>query len=189
MRSLRLILPALACLLLLSGCQTWQNGGTRHTAASGAYSLQVPAGWMFHPTGATGGEFMATKDGIFLQRLYVEQLDLAKPLTHSKRTLSDKLTPYELAEAYVDELRANHELLGLEVKENTPVTFGGQPGFRLVATYHVAQPANLQITEVRYGGVHGGRLCQLIYAAPTRHYYERDLGETAAAAQSFSFGK
>lgn len=188
MRPKSLIAPAILVLLLLAGCQTWQSGGSRTTASNGTYSLEVPSGWMFHPTLA-GGQLLATQDGSLLQRLFVEQLDLTKPLPHSKRTVSDKLSAFEVGETVVDDLRANHALLGLEIKENVPVNFGGQPGFKIHYTYHVADPANFQVAEVRYGAVHGGKLHFLVFTAPARHYFERDIGAATAAAQSFKFAK
>lgn len=186
-KSLLITLAALAALML-AGCQTWQAGGSRYASSNGGYSLQIPSGWMFHPTAASG-QVLATQDGALLQRLFIEQLDLSKPLPHSKRTVSEKLPVFELAETIADDLRANHELLGLEIKENVPVDFGGQPGFKLLFTYHVADPANLQVTEVRYCAAHGGKLNFLTFLAPSRHYFERDLPAVTAAAQSFRFDK
>lgn len=183
MRTLPLILTSAALLLGLSGCVTWQAGGQPFTARSGGYTITAPSGWMFIEQ--PGGTLRATRDGLVLQELIVATHDLKKPLPASKRVLTPNLTPYELAEAIADDLRSNRELLAFELVANEPAQIGGSDGFALTVRYQTKD--KLRITT-RIGGVlHSGKLYTLRFAAPTRHYFERDLPAFETALGSFKF--
>lgn len=182
---MRILIPGLATLLLVSGCQVWQPGGTAFTAEKNVFSLTVPSGWNF-TTKAVGGphtDLLATKDGVFLQRLVVEHHLLKDPLPNSKRTLTAQMSPFEIAEAVIDDLRTSRALQHFEVNENTPATVGGQPGFKLLLQFQNSD--NLRLAEIRYGSLIGDRLYVLRFTAPARHYFERDLATIEEAARSF----
>ncbi|MBI2516518.1 MAG: hypothetical protein HYV95_06340 [Opitutae bacterium] len=181
----QLLLLISAGTLLLSGCVTWQQGGQRYTAGSGAYSFTPPAGWMFIEQPA--GEIRATRDGLILQQVTVQSRALKDPLPGSKRVLTAGLTPFELAEALADDLRADHSLLGIEILKNEPAKFGQRDGFKLVVHYQTKD--RLRITQSIYGCIDQSKLYLIRFAAPSRHYYERDLASFEAAVQSFQFSK
>lgn len=182
---MRILIPALAALLLLAGCQTWQPGGTVYTAEKNSFSLTVPAGWHYTTTAmpVRNADLFATKDGIFLQRLVVERHLIKEPLPSSKRTITAQMSPFEIAEAIVDDIRSDRALQHFEVNENTPATVGGQPGFRLLLQYQNAD--NLRLAELRYGALVGDRVYFLRFIAPARHYFERDVGAVEEAARTF----
>lgn len=130
-----------------------------------------------------GANFFATKDGIFLQRLFVEQHDLTQPLPHSKRRITAQMTPFEMAEAVVDDLRSDQALLQFQVTGNEPAVVGGRPGFKLALQY--LTPEKLRLAEVRYATVVGDRLYTLRFMAPSRHYFDRDLATFEETAKTF----
>lgn len=180
---------ATAVILVLSGCQVWQEGGSTFRTRDGKASLHVPNGWMFTSAAAIAqGDMLATRDGVLLQRMVLEHHELEKPLALTKRKLTPALSPYELAEAVVDDLRSNRELSSFEVHDNSPATVGGRPGFRLVTSFRVPAPEGLRVTEIRYGTIVGERLYTLRFTAPTRHYFERDLAIFESAAQTLQLG-
>lgn len=184
MRNHTLIRAACAAtLLFLAGCQIWNPGGKPFTGKDGAFNITVPSDWSQSTLGA---EFVASKEGVILQHITVESRALKEPLKSSKRALKPDLAPFELAEAVADDLRANRELLSLEVKENSPVTLGGQPAFRLLFTFRTEQ--KLRLTEEVYGCIRGDKLWLVHYRAPSRHYFERDRAVFTEAMRTFAFG-
>ena len=180
-----LLICALALAGLGAGCQLWNPGGTPATAKNGAFTITAPAGWMYATT--LGPDLLASRDGLALQSITIQHHDLAKPLPHSKRALTASLAPYEAAEAVLDDLRADHDLHGFELQENTPATVGGQPGFKLVFSYRTAD--KLHLSEACYGTIHGGSLYLARYLAPARHYFARDLTEFEASLRTLQFKK
>jgi len=178
-------LTILICVLgsLLAGCQIaqWQPGGAPHTASDGSFVVHVPGNWMFLESAP--GRIVATHDGVFLQRLSVGRHELKEPLSYSKRMLSAGLTPFEVAEAVADDLRADHDMLGLEVTENNPVVLDGHPGFSLVVNYHTAD--NLRVSMQIVGAIVGPSLYTLVYGGPARYYFERDRALFQEVVESF----
>jgi hypothetical protein len=184
-QNLTRVLPALP-LLALAGClATWQPGGAPYTTSNGGYTLRVPAGWFFIED--TRDRVLATKDGLILQRLAIETHDTKDPLPQSKRALSASLTSLELAEAVADDLRADRNLHGLEIKETTAAQIDGRPGFRIVLSFHTED--KLRVSQTIYGCLEKQKLYLLNFSAPTRHYFERDLPVFEETVRSFRFGK
>lgn len=182
MKSLRLLsLLLVACLPFFSGCQTWSRGGDQTTSAG--VRLRTPPGWIYHPN--AGGTFLATQDGIFLQRFTITRQKLSVPLAHNKRTLSASLTPFELAEAVIDDLKANRTLHRLAVVENTPAKFGGRNAVRLVVDYYLEDDTH--VTSARYVCTRGDYLYVATLEAPARHYFAAALPAFEDAVRSATF--
>lgn len=185
MRNKILIFLAASAVLFLAGCQIWQQGGVTAKTADGTASLNVPAGWMFTTArGIAQADLLATKEGALLQRVTLSHHELKDPLPHSKRKLDATQSPFEVADAVIDDLRSNRDLRALQVVENAPQTVGGHLGYRVIVEYGVPEPAGLKLREVRYGALVGKRLYELNFIAPARHYFERDLATIDAAAKS-----
>lgn len=182
MRNSLLILTLAALLLGLAGCVSWQTGGQPFTSRGG-YTVTAPAGWMFIEQ--PGGILRATRDGLILQEFVISSHELKKPLPASKRVLTASLTPYELAEAIADDLRSNRELLAFEIVANEPARIGGLDGFSLTVRYHTKD--KLRLTTRIDGAIKGDKLYTLRLAAPSRHYFERDLPAFRDAVNSFRF--
>jgi len=172
-------------VVALAGCQIWNPGGIAVTGKNDAFTVRAPDGWRYAVK--LGFDFLASKDGPVLQQIWVEHRDLKETLPNSKRTLAASLSPFELGEAFADDLRADHKLLAFELKENMPATLGGEAGFKLTFSFHTED--KLRLSETVYGCIHGGKLWLLRYRAPTRHYFERDTATFEKTVQSFRFGK
>ncbi len=184
MRKSHLIVPALALLGLLSGCQIWQPGGARVPGKNNTFSITPPSGWMYST--AQGAELVASKEGPILQKLLVERTDLAAAAKAGKVAVRPGMSAFEAAEAMVGQLRANQDLQGFELRENVPAEVGGKPGFKLVFSYRTKD--RLHLAEIRYGAVAGNDLWLVRYTAPARHYFERDAEVFEAAAKTFRIG-
>ena len=180
----KLLSLALAGLLLVSGgCVTnWSQAGADFTSPFN-YRLRLAADWIYHP--AINGCFAATKDGFRLQQIVIRKSPLTTPLPTSHRVLSATLTPFELAEAMIDDLKADRTLLQLAVEDNTPAKIGGADGFKLVLDYRTAD--GLHMKSVRHVCLHDGYLYTLIFIAPSRHYFDHDLPDYDAMVRSFAF--
>ena len=175
-----LIFPVL--LLLLAGCASWGPGGAARHHRDG-YTLAVPAGWVFHP--AFGGELLATRDGVGLQRLTVRVLPLPHTLPVSKRVLTKDLTPFEIAENLADEGKADRTLPRFAVSAQAAVKIGGLDGVRL--DYSHATEEGLRLAARRWAVVRGDTLWLATYLAPARHYHARDLPAVTAAIETVAF--
>lgn len=183
MRTINLTL-LLASLALLSGCVTWEKGGTPHTNTELGFTVTTPDGWWFHSR-LGGKPFTATRDGIGLENLVIQSYEVGKPLPNNKRNLESTATAFEIAELLSDDYMANRALSQLEVRENLPVDFGGKPGFKLVLEY--TNQDKLRITEIIHGALAEKRLLLLVYTGPTRHFMPRDRAAVDAVANSFRF--
>jgi hypothetical protein len=94
------------------------------------------------------------------------------------------LTPYEVAEALADDLRANHAMFGLEVIENKPAEVAGLRGFKLIVAYHTAD--HLRVREEFLGVIAKGRFYLLGFAAAERVYFPRDQATFERTAKTFT---
>lgn len=179
-----LLKPFLAILFLLTaGCVSWQYGGPVHTAGSGDYTLQIPNDWLFLEK--PKGHIVATRESQFIHRIEVERRELKNALPNSKKPIPATLTPLELAEALLDDLRSDRSILQPEVLENAPVAVGDQPGFKFVVSFQTQE--KLRLTMAVHGCIRTNRLYLLKYTAPTRHYFGRDRATFDRVAASLKF--
>ena len=176
------LIPLLLATISLGGCQlpTWQSGGGTHTSVVGDFTVNVPPAWMFMERPVA---FVATNDGLLLQRAGISRHDLALPLPYSKRKLAPTLTALELAEAVADDMRADRAFLGLEITELLPAEVSGHTGFKLKMAFHDSD--GLRYTQLLYGCMTDAKLYLLHYRAPTRHYFERDAAAFDELVRSF----
>ncbi|GAB5559724.1 MAG: hypothetical protein SynsKO_13710 [Synoicihabitans sp.] len=176
---------ATALLLLFSGCEFWNVGGSAYQAPKGAFSMRVPAEWSYS-TQMGAAELVATRDGLNLQSIEVRANALDEALPHTGRELSGQLASFELAEAVADDLRSDPDRYQFSVIKNEPATIDGKSGFKLTTTFRSKD--QLLLRQTRYGVIHGDKLWTLAYTAPHRHYHDRDLDEFEAVVAAFKFG-
>jgi len=72
---------------------------------------------------------------------------------------------------------------GAALIENGPAEIAGRPGFKLVFGYK--DPDGLKMKLVAYGLLAGDTLYELMYRAPERHYFARDVGRFEQVRASF----
>jgi len=161
----------LFCLaLLLYGCAPWMRTGGPYTASEENVALELPDGWMRRNI---KDYLIITRDGLLLQSILVEKIGVQDTLRHTKKKFRKGMLPLEAAEVIMDNIASSETVHGFEIKENKPAKIDGKPGFRAAYTYKTDD--GLKMKGVAYGLMHGECFYVLQYAAPQRHYFDRDL--------------
>ena len=163
------------CLLALSlaGCAaTWVRVDDADRRYSGEhYSVTLPAGWM---RSEIGDSLVLSRDGLDLQRIVIEYRPHEKAFEEIEKASSSGMLPSELAELTIAELKASQEegLPSLEILDNRPVVLAGHTGYALHLRFKT--DAGLRIEVLLRGFVDEHGMYQLMYRAPTLHYFGRD---------------
>jgi hypothetical protein len=173
------LLAVSVLLLLLAGCGSWARTKDGPFELSGQ-SVRLPSGWYRLKD---AGFLLLTRDGPPLQTVVVSRHPVDVPFPHTARTVSEGMLPVEAAEAVLDDLAFDETIGHLEVLENAPAVVGGLPGFRIATAYRDRN--DLAYRSVTCGVLAGRWLHLLRYAAPRRHYFDRDLGAFEEIVRSF----
>lgn len=161
----------------------WVPTQPSYVAALSGFEVVPPPGWMrFDGRDET---LVLTRDGTALQRIVVGSSEVGKPIGigASKRPIQAGMSPQELAELVIDDIRAAEALTAIQVLENAPATLSGRSGFRVVASFRDARGLPRRIAL--YGLVDGARLYEVFFVAPERHYFARDLPVFEELARTF----
>src|SRR5260221_10691689 len=126
----RLLLLATLGLSCATPKPRWVDAATPRTTNN--FSLDLPAGWMRANQDVI---VVATRDGPLLQQIFVERLQVGKPLPSTKKTIVADMMPQEVAEVVADDLVSNPGTKGIQIVENAPASVGGHPGFRILAAF------------------------------------------------------
>jgi hypothetical protein len=177
---------ALLTAILASACASsrprWVPADGTFAPPSRRYAVELPRGWMRL---GDRDAVVASREGLFLQRIDVFQHDVGKPLGGIRKAVSTGMLPQELSELVQDALASSPGIQGFTVVENAPAILGGQPGFKLVAVYKDAD--GLPMRVALYGALFGQSLYELSYSAPERHYFDRDLPTFEQVRSTFRF--
>jgi hypothetical protein len=151
----------------------WVPSQPSWVAERSGFEVVPPPAWMrFNGRDDT---LVLTRDGTALQRIVVGSSDVGKPIGigASKRPVQAGMSPQELAELVIDDIRAAESLTAIQILENAPATLSGRSGFRVVASFRDGRGLPRRIAL--YGLSDGARLYEVFYVAPERHYFARDL--------------
>jgi hypothetical protein len=173
------IAAAVSIALALAGCATtkppaWVPADGAFVAASAGFELEGPPGWMRRNLDARVEMFHATRDGTSLQRIVAGTTEVGKPLGFGKsqRLLTADMSPAEIGELVIDDLRSATGFTDVQLLENAPAQVGGRAGFHVLATF---REDGLRRRTMLYGTSDGRRLFWIYYLAPERHYFQLDL--------------
>jgi len=173
-----------AALALAAGCAaarpTWVPAGGTYSPPSGRYALELPDGWLLR---GEVDRVLASRDGVFLQRIDVGRREVGKSLGSTKKVLARGMLPQEVAEVVQDAIMSSPGMQGSTMLENAPAEIDGRPGFKLVFGYK--DPDGLKVRAVFYGVLVEDSLYELSYRAPERHYFGRDLAAFEQVRASF----
>lgn len=122
--------------------------GTPFTHKASGYTIQYPAGWRWIKM-PFGDETVATRDGIWLQQIFVDFRKHKNAFRALKQDSTPEMMPQELAEKYVAEMAAASSLQNMEILSNEPALLAGRPAFRV----HVAYRASVDMGSVRYEAI------------------------------------
>ena len=165
MRKLLLIV-----LLIIAGCAPWMKVGGLHTSKPLNLSAELPDGWMKFKTRKY---LYITRDGVLLQNIIIERLNIEKSLRHTRKIFTQGMLPQEVAGVILDGMSSDPRALNFEVVENTPARISGYPGFRVVFTYK--NKDGLRLKSVFYGFIADEWFYGIRYTAALRHYFDKDF--------------
>lgn len=193
MKSLTIILFSMLLLTACVGRQAkWSMVGGLQTVDNEPIEVEWPRAWMkFTPAEADdnakkeGWLLTVTRDGVGLQAIILKKRPIEQGFSNTKKKAAPGMLPQELAELVLDDMRANPNLIDLQVVENSPATLGGTPGYKVNVRYR--NKAGLPKQTVHYGCIEKGQLYTLIYEAPQRHYYALDLQTFEMVKDSFKW--
>jgi hypothetical protein len=186
---MRIRLATLACVAALAaGCihddAPWREVGGKYDSGNWfgpRISMALPGDWM--KLNHLDDGLVATRDGFNLQSIKIRRVDPGKPLPHTKKTVAKGMRPNELAEVLLDDLRTDGSANGLKVLETRPASIAGAAGFR--TTVALKDSFGLKVKAVLCGVMIDDHAWQIVYVAPARHYFEKDLATFDAALASF----
>ena len=157
-------------MLLLNGCAPWIRTGGPYEATRENVALELPDGWMRLNSDKY---LLLTRDGVLLQSILVENINVNDPLKYTKKKFRKGMLPLEASEVIVDNIASNDGVLDFAVKESKSAKVAGEPGFRVAYSYKTSD--GLKMQGIVYGLMHGEAFYLIEYAAPKRHYFDRDL--------------
>ena len=157
---------------ILCGCvSTWVAVGGNYKSGSENYTVELPEGWRQYTPAKD--KLLITKDGFTLQRIQIMRLKIDAELPHTKKKFEKGMLPQEAAEVVIDNFRSNPKILNQNIIANTPAQIGGHPGFKIVYSYQ--NKSGLNKKGVFYGLLTSEWWYEIIYEAPERHYFPKDL--------------
>jgi len=189
MRGFRRLRAALLLLLLAPALAlAWKlsEAGKPFTHAGSGYSVQFPVGWKYNKL-AFSDESGATRDGPFLQAIYVDFRAHKTAFKSLKQASSATMLPQDLAEKLVADMTKERGLENVTTLGSEPAELAGQPAFRLSFEYRApVERGAVRFREVVVGTVNARGLYLLGYRAPVIRYFERDLAAFDATLTSFA---
>jgi PsbP len=180
-------LGAAALLATAGGCMSlpWAPTEKVYTSSAHGYRVELPLGWVRY-TRDPDQDLVVTRDGPQLQLIFIERVPVNQELRNTKKKLAKGMIPQEAAEVLLDNMASNDKITSFAVKENAPARIAGKPGFKATVTYKTKD--GLGMRSIVYGTLAGENLYVIRYAAPQRHYFEKDLAAFERVAKSFALG-
>jgi hypothetical protein len=148
---------------------------------SQGYEASLPAGWRRATT--VGDSLLVTRDGVSLQNIRVERVAVGDELPRTKKRFAKGMSPQDVAEVELDEVRSDQGMRNVELAENVPFQVAGLPGFKLVYTFKTEN--GLRLKRVHYGVLVRDWVYRIQYQAAARYYFEKDLATFERVRESF----
>lgn len=181
-------LVALTCAAIASPALAWKlaEDGQRFEHKASGYSIQFPAGWRYQKM-AFGDESLATRDGPWLQAIYVDFRKHKKAFPGLKKDATPDMMPQELAEKLVADFTISRGLQNMQVLSDQPTELAGLPAFRLHLAYRTAVDAgSVRYEEYVVGANSPQGIFVIHYRAPVLHYFARDVEAYEQSLASFA---
>ena len=165
----------------LSGCAPWVQVEGPYRMDTQGFEVNLPAGWRRATT--VSDSLLLTRDGVSLQYIWIERVAVGDELTHTKKKFAKRMSPQDVAEVELDEVRLDQGMRIVELLENVPFQMAGFPGFKVVYTFRAEN--GLRLKRVHYGVLVRDRVYRVQYQAPARYYFEKDLSTFERVRESF----
>jgi hypothetical protein len=172
------IFSGVVLLLLLEGCVTpaWQMAQSRYIPESKEIQLELPSGWKQYnllqredPTVIQA----LTRDGFALQAIFLKKVTLEMEFKNTKKRLSQSMLPQEVAEVFFDDVRSDPSKTKQQILEQGPIKVDERSGFKILYTFQTK--TGLKKQGLCYGVLNNSTFYSLIYEAPVRYYFDKDL--------------
>ena len=184
MRRFNTTKAAVALVLLvwaLSGCAPWVMVEGPYRMDSQGFEVNLPAEW--RRATFVQDTLILTRDGASLQLIRIERVGIGNELTHSKKKFDKRMSPQDVAEVELEEVRSIPRVRNFELVENVPLQVAGFPGFKLVYSFRAVN--GLRLKRVHYGVLVRDWVYRIQYQAPARYYFEKDLVTFERVRESF----
>jgi hypothetical protein len=162
------------------------------------FSTELPVGWV--RAFDDDNVIVATQDGAGIQLISAvrtrykdafKKLETKKQKKANQRKLpKDRkfvlqagMLPTEVAELVIADIQSGNEFSHVRVISNEAAVIDGNPGFRIHFKYKNAK--GLQFDHIIGGFIDDKNLYRLVYRAPSKIYFDRDLDEFEKALSSF----
>ena len=178
---------ALALVFLLSalsGCAPWVHVEGPYRMDSQGYEANLPTGW--RRAAFVQDALVLTRDGLMLQYIRIERVAVGDELTHTKKKFDKRMSPQDVAEVELEEVRSDQRIRNFELVENSQFQVASLPGLKLVYTFKTEN--GLRLGRVHYGVLVRGWVYRVQYQAPARYYFEKDLATFERVRESFRIG-
>ncbi len=168
-------------LLILGGCATWVAVGGPYSQSSQNFEVEFPEGW--RKFNMAQDKVLITRDGLLLQQIQISRRSVDSELPFTKKKLAGDMLLQEIAEVLMDNIRSNPNITNLQFISDTPAQVGGHPGLRLEYTYQTQN--GLTRKGIIYCLIFDNWCYELLYEAPERHYFSKDLPAFNQVKESF----
>jgi len=161
-------------VFLMTGCASmapWmemRKSGYKDTGRG--FTATVPTGWM---KCNYVKNFLITRDGVQLNRIGVARLKPTDKLQFTKKQFALDMTPQDLAEVEIDDLKSDPDVKNFELISNTPAEIGGKKAFRIEAL--MVDTNGLKERVIEYGFVYDKFVYLVFYCAPEQYYFAKYL--------------
>jgi hypothetical protein len=184
-KSIRTVFRSLLAAIILyalSGCAAWTRIDTvTQEGPGGKYKVQAPLGWVRFNMAQQA--ILITRDGLPIQHIQIGQVKDEDYFKQTKVKLANNISPSDLSQMVLAEMRSDKSLSGLVVKRNEPYTVAGQPGFMVHFQYR--DERGTLFDRVVLGTAKGREVIVMTYHGLNSHYFARDLDTFYGVAKSF----
>ena len=168
----------------LAGCaglSTWSELSKReYKDRARRFEAEVPLGWMRYNLLSY---FVMTKDGTVLNRIAVERYPFDKKLEFTEKKFTADMTPLEIAELEIDNLKSNQNSGQFKLLQNKPATIDNLPAFGIEYTYRTI--GGLRVHGCHYGFLKDKWVYRILYEAPEQHYFKKYKADFERFIDSF----
>ena len=171
----------LLLIIFLSGCATWVQVGGNYETSSHNFKTELPDKWWRYNLDSS--KVLITKDGASLQWIAISRTAIDEKLDFTQKKFSKQMLPQEAAEVVIDNFRSNPQISNLQIIENNPAMIGGYAGFKIVYQYQTDK--GLTKKGVYYCSLVNEWRYQIIYEAPARYYFAKNLYALENIKESF----
>ncbi|WP_415882082.1 hypothetical protein [Neptuniibacter sp. QD34_54] len=178
-------LVILSLMFVLAGCQVFTRlPETQSTVQNKGkdFEVTIPGGWVEY-NDSKENTIVLTKEGPALQWVNFRESSLDKPFEFIDVKLKSDALVNEVADHFVENLKAQQSGLTVEKNQLVPMDINGNDGFKL--TLNATNPNGLVFKVLVYGSITTKSLYILSYESPALYFFEKELPEFESMANSF----